>query len=121
MAQAHTETAHGAADAHGEQHQPFQVYLVVWGLLFVLSAMSYFVDYFHVEPTILRRFLITAFALVKAAMIVAYFMHMRFERMSIVLAILLPPLLLLGMIAIFLPEGSYVSGLRELFFAKPAP
>lgn len=116
----HTATA-AAHDSHGEQHQPFQVYIIVWVLLFIISAISYFIDYFHVEPLILKRFLITALALVKAAMIVAYFMHMRFERMSMVLAIVLPPLLLLGMIAIFLPEGSYVSGLRELFFAKPAP
>jgi cytochrome c oxidase subunit IV len=121
MAQAHAETAHGAADSHGEQHQPFQIYIIVWLLLFVISAMSYFVDYFEVKPLVFKRLLITAFALIKAGIIVAYFMHMKFERMSIVLAILLPPLLLLGMISIFLPEGIYVSGLRDLFFAKPAP
>ena len=120
MAQDHTATA-ATHDSHGEQHQPFQTYLVVWGLLFVISAVSYFIDYFSVEPLVLKRFLITVLALIKAGIIVAYFMHMKFERLSIILAILLPPLLLLGMIGIFLPEGSYVSGLRELFFAKPAP
>lgn len=105
-----------ATATKGEQHQPFQVYLVVWGLLFVLSAMSYFLDYFDVHPDILRKFLITAFALIKAALIVGFFMHMRFERMALVLAILLPPLLLMALVAIILPEGTYVSGVRQLFF-----
>jgi len=111
----HTDTI---ATTKGEQHQPFQVYLVVWGLLFVLSAMSYFLDYFDVRPDWLRKSLITAFALIKASLIVAYFMHMRFERMGLVLAILLPPLLLLALVAILLPEGNYVSGVRDLFFPR---
>src|SRR3546814_1447665 len=38
-----------AADAHGHSHHPIIVYLKVWGYLFVLSAMSYMVDYFHVQ------------------------------------------------------------------------
>ena len=37
-----------AAHVEGQQH-PISVYLVIWGLLFVLSAFSYFVDYFNVE------------------------------------------------------------------------
>ena len=32
----------------GQQH-PIKLYLVVWGWLFVLSACSYLVDYFHVQ------------------------------------------------------------------------
>jgi cytochrome c oxidase subunit 4 len=50
----------------GEQHHPIRVYLVVWGLLFLLSAMSYLVDFFEVRPKELAWFLITAFALLKA-------------------------------------------------------
>ncbi|MER3484190.1 MAG: cytochrome C oxidase subunit IV [Meiothermus sp.] len=109
---------HTATAGKGEQHQPFQVYLIVWGLLFVLSALSYFLDYFNVHPDILRKFLITAFALIKAALIVGFFMHMRFERLGLVLAILLPPLLLMALVAIILPEGHYVSGVREIFFGR---
>nr|WP_269801883.1 cytochrome C oxidase subunit IV family protein [Thermus sediminis] len=95
------------------------VYLAVWGLLFVLSALSYLLDYFKVEPIGLRRFLITAFALLKARLIVAYFMHLRFERVGLVYAILLPPLLLLALVAILLPEGQYVATVRRLFLGGP--
>lgn len=104
--------------SRGEQHQPIRVYILVWGLLFVLSTLSYLLDYFDVHPEALRRFLITAFALIKAALIVAYFMHMRFERLGMVLAILLPPLLLMALVAIILPEGGYVFRVREIFFGR---
>lgn len=103
----------------GEQHQPIGTYLAVWGLLFLLSTLSYLLDYFKVEPLGLRRFLITAFALLKAGLIVAYFMHLRFERVGLVYAILLPPLLLLALVAILLPEGQYVATVRHLFFGGP--
>mgnify|MGYP000206362395 CR=1 FL=1 len=98
----------------GEQHQPIGVYLAVWGLLFVLSALSYLLDYFKVEPIGLRRFLITAFAFLKAGLIVAYFMHLRFERLSLIYTILLPPLLLVALIAIAMAESSYVVAMRSL-------
>ncbi|TBH20466.1 cytochrome C oxidase subunit IV family protein [Thermus thermamylovorans] len=109
----------GSGMARGEQHQSIGVYLAVWGLLFVLSAISYLLDYFQVEPIGLRRFLITVFALLKAGLIVAYFMHLRFERLGLVYAILLPPLLLLALVAILVPEGRYVAAVRQLFFGGP--
>ena len=44
----HTDPAHRPDAAHGQQH-PIGIYLKIWGLLFVLSTMSYMVDYFHVQ------------------------------------------------------------------------
>src|SRR3546814_11582821 len=69
-----------AADAHGHSHHPISVYLKVWGYLFVLSAMSYMVDYFHVQG-VLRWSLILIFMMLKAGLIVAVFMHMVWERL----------------------------------------
>jgi len=102
---------------HTEEQQihPIGVYLRVWGLLFVLSALSYFVDFFGVQ-VVLKRFVITVSALMKAGLIVSYFMHMRFERLSLIYGILLPPLLLLALIGIMTSEGRYVVWLRQLFF-----
>ncbi len=34
------------AHAQGQQH-PISLYLKIWGLLFVLSTLSYLVDFFH--------------------------------------------------------------------------
>jgi len=115
MAQTHEHAPQGSAHAEGgEQHQPISVYLRVWGLLFLLSALSYLVDFFEVRPIPLKWALLTGFAVVKASLILAYFMHLRFERLSLVYAVLLPPLLLMALVGIVMPDGAYVSYVRDL-------
>ena len=80
---------------HEGQVHPIGVYLKIWALLFVLSLFSYLVDYFHVE-SYLRWTLILIFMFMKAGLIVAVFMHMRWERLALTYAILLPPVLIMG-------------------------
>ncbi|AYH42158.1 cytochrome C oxidase subunit IV family protein [Azoarcus sp. DN11] len=100
--------------ASGQQH-PIGVYLKVWALLFVLSTMSYLVDYFHLQG-LLRWGLIVAFMLMKASLIVAVFMHLRWERLALVYAILVPPLCVLVLVALMVLEGDYVFLTRSAFF-----
>jgi cytochrome c oxidase subunit IV len=107
-----------AAHVEGQQH-PIGIYLKIWGLLFVLSAASYLVDYFHVQ-SYLRWFLIVTFMLMKAGLIVAVFMHMMWERLALLYAILLPPLLLLVLLSIGALEADYTFLTRETFFG-PGP
>ena len=106
--------AEAVAHAEGQQH-PIKLYLVVWGWLFVLSACSYLVDYFHVQGY-LRWFLILLFMMLKAGLIVAVFMHMAWERLALAYAILLPPVLVLVFVAIMVFESDYTLLTRELFF-----
>ena len=108
-----------AAQAHGQQH-PLGIYFKIWGLLFVLSAASYAVDYFHVQG-LLRWTLIIVFMFLKAGLIVAVFMHMMWERLALVYAILVPPLLLITFIAIGALEADYTFLSREVFFAPTEP
>ncbi|MGQ0593742.1 MAG: cytochrome C oxidase subunit IV family protein [Gammaproteobacteria bacterium] len=102
--------------AQAQQH-PISVYFTVWGLLFVLSAMSYLVDYLHLQGY-LRWFLILVFMLMKAGLIVAVFMHMRWERLALMYAILMPPLCLLVLICLMAIEGDYTFMTRGLFFGQ---
>lgn len=99
---------------HGQQH-PIGLYLKIWGLLFVLSTMSYLVDYFHFEGY-LRWGLILLFMLMKAGLIVAVFMHMLWERLALIYAILVPPMCLLVLVGIMVLESDYTFALRRLFF-----
>jgi cytochrome c oxidase subunit IV len=108
-----------ASHAKGQEH-PIGIYLKIWGLLFVLSAASYAVDYFHVQGY-LRWFLIIVFMLLKAGLIVAVFMHMLWERMALMYAILIPPLLLLVFVAIGIVEADYTFFTREVFFGSGSP
>jgi cytochrome c oxidase subunit IV len=107
-----SKTAHVA----GQQH-PIKIYLQVWGYLFVLSTMSYLVDYFHVEGA-LRSVLIVTFMFMKAGLIVSIFMHMAWERLALVYAILVPPICLGTLVLLMVLESDYTFWTRIIFFGK---
>jgi cytochrome c oxidase subunit 4 len=109
-----TEAQPGGKES-GHQEHPIKLYLFVWGLLFVLSTFSYLVDYLQFHG-LWRWGLIIAFMLLKAGLIVAVFMHMAWERLALVYAILLPPLALLVLVALMALEGGHTFGTRLLFF-----
>ena len=98
----------------GQQH-PLGIYIKIWAWLFVLSACSYMVDYFHVEGY-LRWTLIIIFMLLKAGLIVAVFMHMVWERLALLYAILSPPIVLLVFVAIMSLESDNTFFTRLNFF-----
>ncbi|KAB0505933.1 MULTISPECIES: cytochrome C oxidase subunit IV family protein [Gammaproteobacteria] len=104
------------AHAQGQQH-PISLYLKIWGLLFVLSTLSYLVDYFHFHGY-LRWSLIITFMLLKAGLIVSIFMHMAWERLTMVYAILLPPLCLLVLVGLMATEADYVFLSRVISFGQ---
>ncbi len=104
------------AHAEGQQH-PIGVYFKVWGLLFVLSAFSYMVDYYHVE-SYLRWTLILVFMIMKAGLIVAVFMHMRWERLALLYAIALPPALVMLFMLLMTFEADNTFLTRVIFFAS---
>ena len=119
MAQSDVEqsTASAATEAHDEAHQehPISLYLKVWGLLFVLSFFSYMVDFYQLEG-FWQWFLILTFMVLKAGVIIAVFMHMMWERMALITAITVPPLVILLLVFFLAVEGSYITSLRQMWF-----
>jgi cytochrome c oxidase subunit IV len=111
---AHAHIQAGQQLQTGQQH-PIRLYLLVWGMLFVLSAFSYMVDYLGLQGY-LRWTLILLFMMAKAGLIVAIFMHMAWERLALVYAILLPPLLVLVFVALMVSEADYTIFTRLAFF-----
>jgi cytochrome c oxidase subunit IV len=100
----------------GQQH-PIRLYVVVWIWLFVLSTFSYLVDYFHVQG-LLRWSLILVFMMLKAGLIVAVFMHMKWERLALGYAILLPPIAVLIFVAVMVLEADNTLLSRLQFFSR---
>ena len=92
--------------AAGHQQHPLKVYLIVWLLLFVLSAFSYLVDYTHLQGA-LRWTLILLFMFLKAGFIISIFMHIAWERLALKLAILVPPLCLTVFITLLAFEADF--------------
>src|SRR6201993_1641567 len=118
VAEAQTAPAARAAHKEGQQH-PIKLYLWVWAWLFVLSTCSYLVDYFGLQG-MLRWSLILLFMVVKAGLIVAVFMHMAWERLALVYAILVPPGAVLLFVSIMAFESDYTRNTRIVYFGREA-
>ena len=76
-------------------------------------------DYFQFEGA-LRWTLILLFMFLKAGFIVGIFMHMAWERLALIYAIMVPPLCLLVFIALMAIEGDYTFLTRLVAFGPAA-
>ena len=104
------------ASEEGQQH-PLNVYFRIWGLLFVLSFFSYMVDYLNFQGN-LRWGLILLFMFLKAGFIIAIFMHMKWERMALKIAILGPPVAIIVLIWLMSYEGFYIEDTRVDYYGE---
>lgn len=109
-----SETA-AAADDHGGQQHPLGVYFQVWLYLFILSLFSYLVDYYQLQG-LLRWFLILVFMFLKAGLIIAVFMHMVWERLALIYAVLIPTIALMALLVFMVIESDYTFWTRIIFF-----
>ena len=103
-----------AAD-EGQQH-PLKIYWIMWGALFVLSALSYWTDFWDDGP--LRTGAILTFMMLKAGGIVWIFMHMGWERLALKLAILGPPVAIIVLIWLMALEGEYTEDTRVEYYGE---
>lgn len=118
MSETATTTTTATATDHDTEQHPIGIYLKVWLLLFVLSTFSYMVDYFDLQG-MLRWILILIFMFLKAGYIIAVFMHVMWERMALITAILGPPAVLLLLIGMMASEADYVFGTRVDHLGQP--
>lgn len=107
------ETPVVATHEDSQQH-PIRLYLVVWVWLFILSVGSYMVDILQFQG-LLRWGLILVLMALKAGLIISIFMHMRWERLALSYAILVPPVLILIFVAMMALESNYTQLTRVLF------
>jgi cytochrome c oxidase subunit IV len=75
------------------------------------------VDYLQFQGG-LRWTLILVFMFVKAGFIVAIFMHMKWERLALKLAILGPPVAILVLIWLMSFEGFYIEDTRVEYYGE---
>ncbi len=100
------------------QEHSLGVYLKVWLLLFVLSTGSYLVDFFQLQG-MLRWTLVLIFMFIKAGLIISVFMHLGWERLALKYLVLLPPLVLIVLVALMAIEANYTHDSRLTFFEAP--
>ncbi len=83
---------------HMQHDGGYKVYAVTWFWLFVFTVLEIGIVLVHVPKVLLVISLVTL-ALMKATLIIAYFMHLRYERLSFIYAVVVP--LFLGVILFF--------------------
>lgn len=112
-----------ATHAEGE-HEHFagsnKLFISVWVWLLLLTAIEVFLGYVHLDFRLMLTILI-GLSVVKAALIIAYFMHLRFERLSLVLTLVPMLVVCICLLLVFFPDSFRSSNLSYRFPAdKPA-
>jgi cytochrome c oxidase subunit 4 len=112
-------TNHAAGD---EEHfaGSNKLFISVWVWLLALTGIEVYLGYIHL-PVIYMLVILMGASIVKAALIVAYFMHLRFERLNLVLTIV-PALVICIclMLLVFFPDSFRARELRYQGPVQPA-
>lgn len=82
-----------------------KVFVKVWLWLLALTVTLFIIE-FNVPASAFKTLLMVVCALMKAFLIVGYFMHMKYEKISLVYTVLLPLILLLGLVYAMANEGT---------------
>jgi cytochrome c oxidase subunit 4 len=99
--------------AHGEHGGSDRQNVLVWGGLLGLTAFEVFLAYIQINLTLMLIILMGA-SIIKAALIIAYFMHLKFERLSLILTIVPTLVVLLCLFAILFPDSFRLHNLRPV-------
>lgn len=96
---------HAHNDAHADAHAGSnRENIIVWGGLLLLTAIEIFLGYIHLN-TYLMLILLIGLSIIKAALIVAYFMHMKFEKKTFIYTVVPVMIVLLILFGILFPDG----------------
>ena len=117
-------TAEGAAVASPEvvdiiapeeTHEHFagsnRLFLSVWAWLLLLTGVEVFLGYIHL-PVVYMLVILMGASIIKAALIVAYFMHLRFERINLILTIVPALVICICLLLVFFPDSFRSKNLR---------
>jgi cytochrome c oxidase subunit 4 len=89
-----------------------KTFLVVWFALLFMTGVEVFLAYLQI-PTLIFLTALVGLSVIKAALIIAYFMHLKFEKLSLFLT-LFPMLILciILMLVMFMPDSSRLMMMR---------
>jgi cytochrome c oxidase subunit 4 len=83
----------------------------VWIALLVLTGIEVFLCYKQL-PTLTMLTLLVGISVVKAALIIGYFMHLKFERFSLFLTLFPMLIFCILLMLIFLGDATRIPGMR---------
>ena len=111
--------------SHVEEHEHFagsnKLFTSIWVWLLVLTLAEIVLAYRPMAILFMLTILL-GLSIIKAALIVAYFMHLKFERLSLILTIVPMLVICICLLFVFFPDSFRSYDLRYQFKeAPPAP
>ena len=109
------------AHAHAEEHfaGSNKLFISIWVWLVVLTLVEIFLAY-KPMPIHIMLVVLLGLSIIKAALIVAYFMHLKYERVSLILTIVPMLVVCIMLLFVFFPDSFRSAGLRYKFKEQPA-
>ena len=108
------------AHAHAEEHfaGSNKLFISIWVWLVALTLVEIFLAY-KPMPIHLMLIVLLGLSIIKAALIVAYFMHLKYERLSLILTIVPMLIVCIMLLFVFFPDSFRSAGLRYQFKEQP--
>jgi cytochrome c oxidase subunit IV len=90
-----------------------RLFVMVWVWLAVITFIEVFLAYERLRPELMLTLLVVL-SLVKAALIVSYFMHLKYEKIGLTLLLIPSTIFCICMIIIFfMPDGARLLQMRQ--------
>lgn len=86
-------------------------FVKVWLILLALTAVEVFLAYEQV-PTMIMLTALIGLSVIKAALIIAYFMHLKFERFSLFMTLFPMLIFCILLLFLFMPDSARLMHLR---------
>ena len=99
-----------SANAHGHAENN-RLYMIVWGALLFMTIVEVVLAYiqFATAPMLLT---LMSLSLIKAGLIIAYFMHLKFEQATLFWAMVPMWVLVMILLFVFFPDSFRALNLR---------
>ena len=95
-----------------------KLFISVWFWLLLMTGIEVFLGYIHLDVRLMLTVLM-GLSIIKAALIVAYFMHLRFERLSLVLTLVPMLVICICLLLVFFPDSFRSKDMRYKFDSPP--
>jgi len=93
---------------HTEIHQSHplsnRLTFAVWGWLLAITGIEVFLAYLHLAVGIMLV-LLMGLSIIKAGLIMAYFMHLRFEKKTLILTLVPALVIVASTLFVFFPDS----------------
>jgi caa(3)-type oxidase subunit IV len=95
------------------QHRPStRLFASVWVYLLIITLVEVILAYVQVAPPLGMLAILMGLSVIKAGLIVTYFMHLRFERASLVLSLIPAVVVVITLLFVFFPDSFRLHELR---------